>query len=196
MKEMRVRLTLTEDALGMAPTSNKIYADFIAANAPDAKTREEEIAENGIEETVNAGTTVFPKLPDGRPFFWDYQIRGMFKDSMGMLRRVPDTACSKAKAYKKLVDGLLFVRERRIPIAVNGELGNCQRTLRTDGQSGSRTALASSETVPAGSTCEFTVLILTDEMEPIVRECLDYGALRGLGQWRNSGAGRFTWEEV
>lgn len=196
MKEMRVRLTLTEDALGMAPTSNKIYADFIAANAPDAKTREEEIAENGIEETVNAGTTVFPKLPDGRPFFWDYQIRGMFKDSMGMLRRVPDTACSKAKAYKKLVDGLLFVRERRIPIAVNGELGNCQRTLRTDGQSGSRTALASSETVPAGSTCEFTIIMLTDEMEPIVRECLDYGALRGLGQWRNSGAGRFTWEEV
>lgn len=196
MKEMRVRLTLTEDALGMAPTSNKIYADFIAANAPDAKTREEEIAENGIEETVNAGTTVFPKLPDGRPFFWDYQIRGMFKDSMGMLRRVPDTACSKAKAYKKLVDGLLFVRERRIPIAVNGALGNCQRALRTDGPSGSRTALASSETVPAGSTCEFSVLMLTDEMEPIVRECLDYGALRGLGQWRNSGAGRFTWEEV
>lgn len=196
MKEMRVRLTLTEDALGMAPTSNKIYADFIAANAPDAKTREEEIAENGIEETVNAGTTVFPKLPDGRPFFWDYQIRGMFKDSIGMLRRVPGTACSKAKAYKKLVDGLLFVRERRIPIAVNGELGNCQRTLRTDGPSGSRTALASSETVPAGSTCEFSVIMLTDEMEPIVRECLDYGALRGLGQWRNSGAGRFTWEEV
>ena len=196
MKEMRVRLTLTEDALGMAPTSNKIYADFIAANAPDAKTREEEIAENGIEETVNAGTTVFPKLPDGRPFFWDYQIRGMFIDSMGMLRRVPGTACSKAKAYKKLVDGLLFVRERRIPIAVSGELGNCQRALRTDGPSGSRTALASSETVPAGSTCEFTVIMLTDEMEPIVRECLDYGALRGLGQWRNSGAGRFTWEEV
>lgn len=196
MKEMRVRLTLTEDALGMAPTSNKIYADFIAANAPDAKTREEEIAENGIEETVNAGTTVFPKLPDGRPFFWDYQIRGMFKDSMGMLRRVPGTACSKAKAYKKLVDGLLFVRERRIPIAVSGELGHCQRALRTDGPSGSRTALASSETVPAGSTCEFSVLMLTDEMEPIVRECLDYGALRGLGQWRNSGAGRFIWEEV
>lgn len=196
MKEMRVRLTLTEDALGMAPTSNKIYADFIAANAPDAKTREEEIAENGIEETVNAGTTVFPKLPDGRPFFWDYQIRGMFKDSMGMLRRVPGTACSKAKAYKKLVDGLLFVRERRIPIAVNGALGNCQRALRTDGPSGSRTALASSETVPAGSTCECTIIMLTDEMEPIVRECLDYGALRGLGQWRNSGAGRFIWEEV
>ena len=29
-----------------------------------------------------------------------------------------------------------------------------------------------------------------------VREWLDYGQLRGLGQWRNSGKGRFTWEEL
>lgn len=29
-----------------------------------------------------------------------------------------------------------------------------------------------------------------------VREWLDYGQLRGLFQWRNSGKGRFTWEEV
>lgn len=29
-----------------------------------------------------------------------------------------------------------------------------------------------------------------------VREWLDYGMLRGLGQWRNSGKGRFTWEEI
>ena len=25
-------------------------------------------------------------------------------------------------------------------------------------------------------------------------ECLDYGKLRGLSQWRNSGKGRFTYE--
>jgi hypothetical protein len=29
-----------------------------------------------------------------------------------------------------------------------------------------------------------------------VRECLDYGTKRGLGQWRNSGKGRYTWEEI
>lgn len=27
-----------------------------------------------------------------------------------------------------------------------------------------------------------------------MRECLDYGKLRGLGQWRNSGKGRFVWD--
>ena len=26
------------------------------------------------------------------------------------------------------------------------------------------------------------------------REWLDYGALRGIGQWRNSGKGRYTYE--
>lgn len=27
-------------------------------------------------------------------------------------------------------------------------------------------------------------------------ERLDYGELRGIGQWRNSGKGRFTYEEL
>ena len=29
-----------------------------------------------------------------------------------------------------------------------------------------------------------------------VREWLDYGRLNGIGQWRNSGKGRFVWEEL
>ena len=32
--------------------------------------------------------------------------------------------------------------------------------------------------------------------EALVREWLDYGAYSGIGQWRNSGKGRFTWEEI
>lgn len=196
MKELRVKITLTEEALGMMPANPEIYRDYIASNAPDAAKLAEEIEENGVDAMVESGTTVFPRLEDGRPFFWDYQIRGMFKDSIGMLRRVPGTMCSKLKAYKKFVDGLIFVRERKIPVEVCGEMGNCQRSLRTDGPTGSRTALASSETVPAGSTMTMTIVMLTDELEAAVKECLDYGALRGLGQWRNSGKGRFAWEEV
>ena len=29
-----------------------------------------------------------------------------------------------------------------------------------------------------------------------MRECLDYGIRRGLAQWRNSGKGRYVWEEL
>ena len=43
------------------------------------------------------------------------------------------------------------------------------------------------------STCEFDVILLDDSHEKVVREWLDYGILRGIGQWRNSGKGRFTY---
>ena len=46
----------------------------------------------------------------------------------------------------------------------------------------------------AGATLTFTVKILKDDLKPAVIEWLDYGQLRGLGQWRNSGKGTFTYE--
>lgn len=54
-------------------------------------------------------------------------------------------------------------------------------------------SLVNSEGIPAGSTCEFDVILLDDSHEKVVREWLDYGILRGIGQWRNSGKGRFTY---
>lgn len=196
MKLMKVRMTLIEEALGMMPTDKEIHETYIASNAPDAPSIEEEVAAVGVEEVVEKQKTVFPKLDDGTPFFWDYQIRGMFKDAMGMLRKVPKTACSKIKAYKKTVDGLLFIDERKIPIHLSGEMGDCQRPLRASSPQGERVALAHSETVPEGSFIEFTIRMLTDDLEEVVRECLDYCKLRGLAQWRNSGKGRSVWEEL
>lgn len=196
MKELHVKITLTEEALGMMPKDPDIHEQYIASHAPDAPSIDEEVAAVGTEEMVEKGKTVFPKTEDGTPFFWDYQIRGMFKDAIGMLRKVPSMKCSKLKAYKKAVDGLIFVKERRIPIECAGELGDCQRPLRAETMQGPRVAIAHSETVPAGSTCEFTVLLLDETLEPVVRECLDYGKLRGLGQWRNSGKGKFEWAEI
>ena len=196
MKNLRVRLTLTEEALGMMPTDKEIHETYIASNAPDAPSIEEEVAAVGVEEVVEKQKTVFPRMDDGTPFFWDYQLRGMIKDALGMLRRVPSTAASKVTAYKKAVDGLIFVKERKVPIHLSGEMGDCQRPLRASGPSGERVALAHSETVPAGSWIEFTFEIWQDSLEKPVRECLDYGLRRGLAQWRNSGKGRFYWEEL
>lgn len=196
MKTLKVRLTLIEEALGMMPTSKEVHEEFIASKAPDAPSIEEEVEAVGVEEVVEKQKTVFPRLDDGTLFFWDYQMRGMVKDAIGMLRKVTNTACSKVTSYKKAVDGLIFVKERKIPIHLSGEIGDCQRPLRTSGPSGERTALAHSETVPAGSWVEFTFEILQDSLEKAVRECLDYGLRRGLAQWRNSGKGRYYWEEL
>ena len=194
--EMKIRITLTEEALGMQPANKEIHETYIASKAPDAVKLSEEIAANGVEEVVEKTMTVFPKLEDGTPFFWDYQLRGFFKDSIGMLRRVKNKKCSKLTSYKKIVDGLIFIKERKVPIHLSGPMGDCQRPLRADTMQGPRVALAHSESVPAGSFIEFTVILLDDSLEGVVKECFDYGALRGLGQWRNSGMGRFEWKEV
>lgn len=196
MKEMRIRLTLTEEALGMMPANPELHDTYIASKAPDAMKIEEEIEAMGTEAVVEKTMTIFPRLEDGTPYFWDYQIRGFFKDAMGMLRRIDGKACAKLKNYKKLVDGLIFVKERKLPIQLSGPMGDCQRPLRAETPQGSRVALAHSETVPAGSWVELTLQLLDESLEDAVRECLDYGALRGLAQWRNSGKGRFEWEEL
>lgn len=196
MKEMRVRVTLLEELLGTASNNAQIHEEFIASKAPDAKNREEEIAAIGVDAEVEKSMTVFPRDENGKPFFWDYQWKGMFKDSCGMLRKVTGTKSSGLKAFKKEIDGLIFINERRIPINFDGEIGNCQRPLRAQTAQGERISLANSETIPAGATMEFTIQCLVDADMAAVREWLDYGKLRGLGQWRNSGKGRFSWEEI
>lgn len=196
MKEMKVKLTLTEEILGTASNNPEIHSEFIASKAPDAKSREEEIEAIGVDAEIEKGMTVFPRNAEGQPIMWDYQIKGFFKDACGMLRKVTDSKSSKIKAYKKEIDGLIFVQEREIPFQFDGKIGNCQRPLRAQTAQGERVSLANSETIPAGTTLEFTIECLVDSDMSAVREWLDYGRLRGLGQWRNSGKGKFQWEEI
>ena len=155
MKEMKVRLEFFEEVLGTASSDPEIHEKYIASNAPDAPSRKEEVEALGTEEVFEKSMTVFPRLDDGTPFLWDYQIKGFFKDSCGMLRKVKGTPSSAIKAYKKEIDGLIFVKERQIPFLFEGEIGICQRPLRASTAQGERIALSSSETVPAGSAIEF-----------------------------------------
>ena len=138
-----------------------------------------------------------PKLPDGTPFLWDYQIRGFFKEICGAMRGIDGTKSSKVKAYKKKVDNTVFVEPREIPLDLHGmQMDNCQRPLRAQTMQGERIALANSEVCPEGTSCEFTVVCMIDSDVDLVREWLEYGRHKGIGQWRNSGKGRFTFEEI
>ena len=194
MKEVKVRLTLTEEMLGTATANEQIYTDYIGSNAPDAPSLAEEVEALGADAVEEKAMTVFPKDADGCPIMWDYQVKGFFKDTCGALKRVSGTRSEKLKAFKKEIDGLIFPEPRKIRINVNGEIGNCQRPLRAQTAQGERIALANSETVPAGSTIEFKVVLLKDDHEKLLKEWLDYGRYKGIGQWRNSGKGRFEVE--
>jgi hypothetical protein len=200
MQEMKIRITFTEPVLGTQPSDPELHKHFVASKAPDHKTMAEEVAAMGAEEVEERGMTVFPKMEDGTPFIWDYQLKGFFKDACGMLRRVPDTKSAKLRAYKKEIDGLIFVEPRRIPLWMPVDLDltatDCQRPLRASTSQGDRVALAHSEEAPAGTYIEATIMCLLDSDMKLVREWLDYGRLRGIGQWRNSGRGRLIWEEI
>lgn len=210
MKKLNVRITFTEGLLGTSPADEKIYTRFIGGKAPDAATLPEEVAALGSDAVVERGTTVFPRDEDGKPFLYDYQIKGFFKDACSMLARLtgkdPETGkkkkavneSGKLTAYKKVIDGLIFVQPRKIVLELpeDKEITICQRPLRAQTAQGERVALSSSEEVPAGTSCELTVLLLDENHEKVVREWLDYGSLRGIGQWRNSGKGAFEWEEI
>lgn len=194
--KIKCRLTFTEEVLGTASNNPNIHDEFIASKAPDSASREEEVAALGIGEVIEKGMTVFHRNANGEPILFDYHIKGFFKDSTAALRKVAGTKASKIKAYKKEIDGLLFVQPRMIKFNRSGPIGECQRPLRAQTAQGERVALAHSETVPAGTTIEFEILAFTDEMAALARECLDYGIYRGIGQWRNSGRGRYMWEEL
>ena len=203
MKTITVELTFTEEVLGMAPADPEIYKAYIATKNPDGPSRSEKIAQeiqsvsetsdDPEQEVVEKSMTIFPRA-NGKPIAYDYQLKGFFKDICGALQKMKGEEIAKEsakiKAYKKVIDGVIMVYPRQIPITVNGEMGICQRPLRAETAQGSRIALAVSETIPAGSKMTFEVQT-PDAYAPVVYEWLNYGQYKGFGQWRNSGKGRF-----
>ncbi|MDD6566436.1 MAG: hypothetical protein PUF11_06600 [Parafannyhessea umbonata] len=203
MLKLDVRLTLTEEALGTSSSSKELHKEYIASKAPDAKSTEEEVAALGVDAVDEKGRTVFPRMAvgddDDVPFVYDYQLKGFFKDAAKMMKKVSGSECSKVRAYKQAIDGLIFIDQRKIPwMAEDGTPAHvgptCERPLRASTPMGERVAISSSETVPAGSHLDFGIILLDKTLLPMVKECLTYGRLRGLCQWRNSGKGTFTWE--
>lgn len=199
MKNMRVRITFTESILGSSPADTEIYTRFIASKAPEGSRTMEEvesIKDVDKEDAPLPTLTVFGRNQEGKPVIWDYQIRGLFKEAAGGLKKVDGTLSSKCKAFKKQVDNLIFIKERMIPLNFEGKMTYCQRPLRAQTMQGERVSLACSEEIPAGATAEFTVQCFIDSDIEWVKELLTYGSFKGLGQWRNASHGRFTWENL
>lgn len=192
MQTYTVKIVFDEPLLGTAPMDEELYTNFIRAKAEDVDGTLDELETLTPTEEIEKGTTGFHRL-DGEPILYDYVIKGFFKDACGMLRRDKESASSKVMAYKKIIDGMVFVAPRRIPIEVAGEIYILERPLRAQTAQGERVALARSEAIPEGSGLSFKVMTMGDAKKALLDEWFTYGALRGLGQWRNAGYGRFTY---
>lgn len=210
METMQIKITTTEGMLGTSPANPQLYEDHIKSKHPDKKGQDELESLPDIEEEIQKGLTVFHRGKDGGPIVYDYWIKGFFKDTILALQDADsDTSPISTKAeqkklgltrwtYKRTVDNQIFVcpREIKLQLPEGEELGWCERPLRAETQKGERVCLAKSEEAPAGTVLEFEIKILNKNLKSIVKECLDFGMLKGLGQWRNSGKGRFNWEEI
>lgn len=152
MKTLKVRLTFTEPLLGTWPANQNVAREYIASKGPDAATIEDEVAALGADAAADKAMTVFPRNEAGQPILYDYQVKGFFKDSCGMLGRIGGkdekgkkravNESGKLTAYKKIIDGLIFVGPRQIPLILNGEMTECQRPLRAQTAQGERVSLA------------------------------------------------------
>jgi len=191
----QITLRFTEPLLGTVPLDKEVYTSYIAAKKAELSPDELNEELDTIHEEKSR--TGFHTLEDGTPILYDYVLKGFFKDACRMLRRVPGTQSKKLTAFLKIIDGLLFVTPRQIPIVLSGGMSVLERPLRAETAQGPRIALTASDSIPVGSTLEFVVSVLGKDVdEDLLREWLDYGALRGLGQWRNASYGRFEYELI
>ena len=202
MKEIKVRATMIEEMLGSQPGDPELHKTYIASKAPDAPSKEEEIAAMGVEAFEDRAMTYFHRTSDDVPCLLNYQIKGFFKSAAKVENDRTGSELKKLTAFKKKIDLFVFVSgldgSRFLPITLpkGAEMGTCERTLRAQTMQGERVSIAKSESVPAGSYVEFVVTVLDDSLMDYVKAWLNYGKFNGLGQWRNSGKGSFTWEEI
>ncbi len=217
MESLQIRITTTQEMLGTTAGNSDIVRDFIASKVKDSKDPnidkearaaeeveaiEKTLAERTEEQLENA-MTIFP-VQDGKPFIWDYQVKGFLKAAVLALC-IESGAYTKGEQkkigltkymYKRTVDNLWFPFPRRIILDMPGDLTVIQRPLRAETMRGERICLAISEAAPIGTVFECDIKYMNRIHHDIIRECLDYGALKGLLQWRNAGFGRFKWAEV
>jgi len=191
----KVRLTFLEELLGTAPKDKELYDSYIAGKSPNVEETADEEHEScpTADDADEKGQTGFHRMPDGTPMVYDYTIKGFFKDACSMLSRCPGTKSKELRAFKKVIDGLVFIRPRKIPLILpeGATLGRLQRPLRAQTAQGERVALACSESAPPGTEIEFTINILGGVSKELLEEWLEYGTMRGMGQWRNASFGSF-----
>jgi len=198
---MKVEIEFTEPLLGTRAGNKELATEYQASKHPDQIQEDEADAIENIDEKLEKSSTVFDRDEERKPFLWDYQIKGFFKAACRAMRDTEthtkkELEAAKLRAYKKTIDTLIFVKPRRILLQMpdGAEMSFCERPLRGQTVRGERISLARSEEAPAGTKMVLEILTMNKKLDKYVEKWLEYGSLYGLGQWRNSGKGRFKFK--
>ena len=197
------RLTGFTPLLGSQPAQRAVRTAYISSKAPTPQIIEGEDALGpDIEEK---GLTVFLRNDPGNTLcLRSYVINGFFKGALKALK----SQCGVANAASK-VDQYVFPQGWLLPITRDGvpiedEDDVLERPLRCATMQGERVTLAASEQIDDPWQIEFSIELLPNEGTAkskaltleMLETALNYGRLKGLGQWRNAGHGKFHWERI
>lgn len=193
--ELELELTLTEPMLGTVPKNPEVYAAYIASKAPVPANGEEEV-ETVPPDVEKSGWTGFHQDEQGL-FIYNYMINGFLKEAGTALKSQIGVSNIKSK-----IDQFVFVEPRRIYLDKEKPDGCLERPLRALTMQGPRVSLARSDYVSEGTKINVTVRVLDNSATKtskaltaeVIKQLLEYGELKGLGQFRNGCYGRFTAE--
>lgn len=209
LTERKYHLIGLTPILGSQPADEYIHTNYIESKAPSPTqaAQEAEMMGDGMRRSDETNITVFYRRPeDDAISLMDYMLTGFFKEAVLSME-----AQNGVKLARTKVDRYLFVQPRVIPLLRNGraileEDDVLERPLRSimPGK-GQINSLKSSERVD--DPWELFIIVQLLKNNPtkggsealtweIIEGALNYGKLRGLGQWRNGGYGRFKWERV
>ena len=199
---MKIKITFTEPLLGTLSGNKEIAEDFIISKHPEGQSEEE--SEKHLDEELEKSSTIFARDGD-KLMLWDYQFKGFFKEACEQMIYSGTMTQEELKKYrltpylyKKTIDKQIFVNPRKIylelPEGATPEF--IERPLRGQTMKGERICLARSESVPPGTKIRIDVSCLNKNLEKFIVQWLNYGALLGMGQWRTSGCGRFSYKII
>ena len=199
MEKLTIRINFTEDILGSWPADPDVLTRFVSQKAPSPWLEMEE-GDALPKRTQDSGFTVFPQDEHGI-FLWNYHIKGFLKEAGNVLREHVGI-----KNLRSKVDNHIFVSPRKLYLhrGNNGKAGRIlepddvlERPLRAQTAQGPRITLVGSERVFAPCYLDATIETIPHKEFGIslVKDLLEYGKYKGIGQWRNASWGVFTWEQ-
>lgn len=185
IEERVYELELTRRQLGTVPMNRDIYDDYVGSKSDDAEKAAEE--SDTVKETEDKGHTGFHSDELG-VFIYDYMLRGFLKSAVETL--MENGVVKKIPAYKKWLDRMVFIKERRIHFTNNGATipehnGEEVRPIRVMTPKGPRVSIVKSDFIEEGSKLKFTVQLFKNNKGlswDVIEDSFAYGAFVGLGQ--------------
>ena len=193
--DINVRVKLESEQLGTIPKSEKVFSDYLKHRAKGKEGKDEfksPLTGEEVDDREARAWTGFME-EDDKTYVMDYMIKGFLKHAGNVLKKELGI-----KNLRSKIDDLVFVTPRKI--FFDGKKGSdpIERSIRVMTPQGPRVSLIRSDYMEIGAKLEFkiTVPIDCEIKKKHVLRILEHGAFMGLGQFRNGGYGRFSYEIV